>query len=247
MPACREEIARHARLAEELRLPSFTWYAPLWAATRAALAGRFAEAERLAAEARAAGERAGDGNAELFAGMVRELIHCQRGDFARTDMDFLLDKVANSPAGPAYQGYLVWTLAALGRENEARRNLEEWLRRDLAFDANWISAQAEAAEALVLLGDPTHARRIHDRLAPYAGRPATSGRAVMSYGAIDRHLGGLAALLGDTAAAIAHLRAGIDRDAELGCAVWRLHGLRALHRLAPSAALEREIAANEPA
>ena len=47
MPACREEIARHARLADELRLPAFQWYAPLWAATEATLAGRFAEAERL--------------------------------------------------------------------------------------------------------------------------------------------------------------------------------------------------------
>ncbi|WP_157592057.1 AAA family ATPase [Solirubrobacter soli] len=231
MPACREEIARHARLAEELRLPAFEWYTPLWAGTQAALAGRFAEAERLAAEARAAGERAGDDNAELFAGMVLELIHCQRREHEQTDMAFLLDKVENSPAGPAYQCYLAWTLAGLGRHAEARQELEKWMRHDLAFDANWISAQAEVAQALVLLGDRTHAQRIYDRLAPYAGRPATSGRAVMSYGAIDRHLGELAALLGDTAAAIAHLRAGIDRDAELGCTVWREHGLEALDAL----------------
>ena len=39
----------------------------------------------------------------------------------------------------------------------------------------------------------------------------------MSYGAIDRHLGGLAAVLGRRDAAIAHLRAAIDRNAELGC------------------------------
>ncbi len=100
MPACREQIAHHTRLADELRLPSFQWYAPLWAGTEAALAGRFGDAARLAAEARAAGERAGDGNAELFAGMIEELIHCERREYDRTDMAFLLDKVANSPAGP---------------------------------------------------------------------------------------------------------------------------------------------------
>ena len=34
MAAWQEEIARHARLAEELRLPAFQWYTPLWAAVR---------------------------------------------------------------------------------------------------------------------------------------------------------------------------------------------------------------------
>ena len=115
--------------------------------------------------------------------------------------------------------------------------------RELAFDANWISAQAEAAEAVVLLDDPTHAQVLYDRLVPYAGRPATAGRAAVSYGAIDRQLGGLAAVLGRTGEAVEHLRAAIDRDAELGCTVWRLHGQRRLHRLAPDDALAAEAAA----
>ena len=243
MPACRDEIARHARLADELRLPSFQWYTPLWAATAAALAGCFADAERLIAQARAAGERAGDENAELFRGMLEELIHCQRLEYEKTDMAFLLDKVANSPAGPAYQCYLAWTLAGLGRETEARANLDEWMRHDLAFDANWMSAQAEAAEATVIVGDRGHARRLYERLAPFAGRPAASGRAVMSFGAVDRHLGCLAAILGERDVALAHLRAAIERNAQLGCTVWRVHSQRALLRIEPDDALAAEVAA----
>jgi tetratricopeptide (TPR) repeat protein len=231
MPACREEMARHARLADELRLPSFQWYSPLWAATEAALAGRFAEAEELAGAARAAGVRAGDRNADLFAGMVEVLVHTERGQFERVDMPFLQDKLENSPAGPAYRSFLVWLLAGTGRTEAAQRELEEWMRRDLAFDANWLSAQAEAAEAIVLLGDPTYAQIVYDRLAPYAGRPATSGRAVLSYGAVDRHLGGLAAVLGRHDDAVRHLRDAIVRDGELGCTVWRLRGERQLDRL----------------
>jgi len=243
MPACREEIVRHSRLADELRLPSFQWYSSLWAATEATLAGRFAEAEGLAAVARERGARAGDRNAELFAGMVEELAHVERLEFDRTDMAFAQDKVANSPAGPAYQSYVVWILAGLGRADEARRQLNDWMCRELAFDANWLSAQAEAAEAVVLLDDPTHAQVLYDRLAPYAGRPATAGRAVGSYGAVDRHLGSLAALLGRRDEAIRHLRMAIDRDAELGCAVWRLHGQRRLYRLAPDDALAADAGA----
>ena len=58
---------------------------------------------------------------------------------------------------------------------------------------------------------------------PYAGRPATAGRAVTSYGAVDRHLGGLAALLGRRDDAERHLRAAIARNHELGCTVWAEH------------------------
>ena len=169
-------------------------------------------------------------------------MHCERLEYDRTDMAFLLDKVANSPAGPAYQSYVVWNLAGTGHEAEAKQHLREWIERDLAFDANWLSAQAEVAEAIVVLEDPTHAQRIYDRLAPYAGRPATSGRAVMSYGAIDRHLGGLAAVLGRRDAAVAHLRAAIDRNAELGCTVWRLHSEHRLNRVAPDDALAADVA-----
>ena len=100
-----------------------------------------------------------------------------------------------------------------------------------AFDANWMSAQAECADACVLLGDPTHAAVFYDRLLPYAGRPATAGRAVASYGAVDRHLGGLAALLGRRDDAERHLRAGIARNHELGCSVWAEHTERWLHAL----------------
>ena len=86
--------------------------------------------------------------------MVEELIHCERREYDRTDMAFLLDKVANSPAGPAYQSYLVWNLAATGHEAEAKQHLGEWIERELAFDANWLSAQAEAAEAIVAARRP---------------------------------------------------------------------------------------------
>ena len=106
MPACREEIARHARMADELRLPSFQWYTPLWAATEAALDGRWAEAERLRLEAQEAGERAGDRNAGLFSAMVEQIMQAQRGEVEQTDFAFIEDKIANSAAGPAYRSAL---------------------------------------------------------------------------------------------------------------------------------------------
>jgi DNA-binding SARP family transcriptional activator len=247
MPACRDEIARHARMADELRLPSFQWYTPLWAATEAALDGRWAEAERLRLEAQEAGDRAGDRNAWLFSAMVEQIMQAQRGEVEQTDFAFIQDKIANSAAGPAYRSALVWILAGLGRPGEARAHLDDWVRDDLAFDANWMSAHAEVAEGIGILGDPTHAQLVYDRLLPYSGRPATAGRAVVSYGSVDRYLGGLAAVLGRRDEAIAHLRTANDHNAALGCTVWRLHGQRRLLDLAPDDALAAEVAATAEA
>src|SRR5262249_56759030 len=58
------EMNAHARLAIELRQPLYLWFSALWKAMRALLEGRFDEAERLAADALAIGERAKAQNPE---------------------------------------------------------------------------------------------------------------------------------------------------------------------------------------
>jgi tetratricopeptide (TPR) repeat protein len=231
MPAWREEAARHAQLAEDLRLPAFQWYTPLWAAVEAMLAGRSEDAERLASAAEEEGTRAGDRNAELFAGMVRVCEKLQREAFDELPLDFVEDKIANSPAGPAYRGSYAWALAGLGETDRARSELDAAVTFPHAFDANWLSLQAECAEASVLLGAPTHARVLYERLAPYAGRPATAGRAAWSSGAIDRLLGTLAELLGRHTDAVRHLEDAIRINDALGCVVWRARAEQDLARI----------------
>jgi DNA-binding SARP family transcriptional activator len=229
--AWRQEVARHAQLADALRLPAFQWYTPLWGAVEATLAGRYDDAEHLANTAEEAGTRAGDRNAELFVGMVRVSETLQRQAFEELPLDFVEDKIANSPAGPAYRGSYAWALAGLGKTRRARSELNAAVAFPHAFDANWLSLQAECAEAAVLLDDPTHAPVLYERLAPYAGRPATAGRAAWSSGAIDRQLGGLAALLGRRHDAVRHLDDAIRINDMLGCTVWREHAERHLARL----------------
>ena len=231
MPAWRDEVARHARLADELRLPAFQWYTPLWASIEASLAGRYDEAERHVTEAEDAGTRAGDRNAELFAGMVRFCSQLQREAFDEMALDFLEDKIANSPAGPAYRGSYAWILAGLGETERARRELAAAMAPEHAFDANWLSLQVECAQASIRLDETTHAATLYERLAPYAGRPATAGRAVFSFGAVDAPLGGLAALLGRHRDALRHLEDAMRINAALGCSGWRDHAQRHLTRL----------------
>jgi hypothetical protein len=230
MTAWREEAARHTRLAEELRLPSFQWYTPLWAATEAMLAGRYEDVERLSAEAEQAGLSAGDRNAPVLASIVRFCARLEREAFNETDLTFVKDKIANSPAGIAYRGGYTWILAGLGETERARAELHATMELTHAFDANWLSLQVELAEASVLIGDATFGVSLYERLAPYAGRPVTAGRAACSYGAVDRSLGGLAGLLGRERDAVRHLADAIQLNDAFGAAVWRARAERDLAR-----------------
>jgi DNA-binding SARP family transcriptional activator/RecA/RadA recombinase len=231
MSAWEVETARHARLAEELRLPVFAWYTPLWRAAQAMLGGRYDEAQRLSAEAEEAGVRAGDRNAALFVGLVRFCAQIEREAYGEMDTAFVEDKIANSPAGVAYRGGYTWVLAGRGEIERARHELHAVMALPHAFDANWLSLQAECAEASMLVKDATHAATLYERLLPYAGRPVTAGRSVCSYGAVDRVLGGLADLEGRRDGAVRHLEDAIRINAALGCSVWRERSERELARI----------------
>ena len=166
-------------------------------------------------------------------------VQAQREAFDEIDVAFVEDKIANSPAGIAYRGGYTWILAGRGETERARYELHAAMALTHAFDANWLSLQAECAETAVILGDTTYAATLYERLAPYAGRPVTAGRAVCSYGAVDRHLGGLAAVLGRNEDAIRHLESAIRVNDALGCTVWREHTKRDLSRIAGSGTLAR--------
>jgi hypothetical protein len=231
MAAWHEETERHARLAEELHLPVFEWYTPLWASVEAMLRGSYDDAERLGAEAEETGLRAGDRNAALFVGLVRFCAQLEREAFDEMDTDFVEDKIANSPASVAYRGGYTWALAGRGETERARDELHTVMSLPHAFDANWLSLQAECAEASMLVYETAHAATLYERLLPYAGRPITAGRSVCSYGAVDRVLGGLAHLLERHDDAAGHLHDAIRLNDALGCVIWRQRSERELSRI----------------
>jgi len=231
--AWRDEVARHGRLADELRIPGYAWYSPLWAAVDALHGGRFGDVPALLETARAAGERAGERNAELFVAMLDFQERMMRGAYVEKDLAFAEEKIANSPAGMSYRSSYAWLLAERGELDDARAQLaivSEDAFSALPFDANWLSAVGECAAAAAALGDSTVAAPIFEVLVPYAGRHLTAGRAIASYGAADRLLGGLAAVLGDHDRAIAYFEAGLERDGANGMRPWVVHGRFGLAR-----------------
>jgi DNA-binding SARP family transcriptional activator len=229
----RGEVVRHGRLAERLKLAEYAWYTQLWHAVDALAAGRFAEARDRAERAREAGRRAGDRNADLFVDMLRFIDGLQRAEYAELDLEFVREKVANSPAGMAYRGSYAWLLAELGHAEEARDQLAIMAADGFAplpFDANWLSALCECTGACRALGDRDTAVRLYELLAPYAGRPISAGRASAAFGAADRSLGELALLLARADAAVGHFEAAIRREHDMGMAAWAVHSRLGLAR-----------------
>jgi DNA-binding SARP family transcriptional activator len=223
MSEWRLEVARHGSLAEELRVPAYTWYSTLWAAVDALHRGDFEQAAALRERARALGGQAGDRNAELFAEMLRFEEQAMHGDFAGVELPWVEDRIATSASGASYQPAYAWILASLGREEEARAQLSAVAAGGFAalpFDANWLSALAEAGEAALLLGDRDTASHILTALTPYAGRQTAAGRAVVTHGCVDRQLGHAAAVLGRREEAIAHYESAIRIDEAAGFRPW---------------------------
>jgi hypothetical protein len=162
---------------------------------------------------------------------VRFCAQLEREAFDEMDTAFVEDKIAASPAAIAHRGGYTWVIAGRGETERARKELHAVMALPHAFDANWLSLQAECAEASILLRDATHAATLYERLLPYAGRPVTAGRCVCSYGAADRVLGGLAHLLDRHDDAVRHLQDAVRINTALGCSVWRQHSENHLARI----------------
>jgi hypothetical protein len=147
----------------------------------------------------------------------------QEQRFEEYDLAFVDERIAHSPAGPAYRGSRAWALAALGRPAEARADLD-WLWAGgfarLPFDFNWLSAVGETAEAIALLGDAERAEDLYAIAFPYSGRTLVAGRAICSQGSMHHYLGRLAVTAGRHADACGHYRAALEAQEAMGARAW---------------------------
>ena len=230
----RAEVDRFAALASRARLPSYSWYVPMWRATLALMEGRIQEAMEFARREREMGNRARDSNSEMcfihhrFTRLMVDERHAEAlGEFYAGDLAYATQKL-DSPAGPAYRMTLAWLLAAAGRTDEARDHFE-FIAGDgfsaVPRDVNWLAAMSSAADACLLLGDRPRARELQVLLEPFADRTAVSARGSAVRGAMSRLLGQLAAMLGESDAADSYYAQAEQLDERLGAPVWVAHDL----------------------
>jgi tetratricopeptide (TPR) repeat protein len=219
--AADREVERYADLANEARLVRQAWYAHVFRGMRAHLAGRFDEGERTAAEALALGESAQPAAARMAFGAQRIVACREQGRVA----DIVAETRAITQAAP---GMPVWScalaavLAEVGDLDAARGELARLVRDRCAIlprDFFWLFGMAQLARACAILDDAPHAAVLYELLAPYADRVAVAQHGVLSDGALARHVGLLATVLGRWDEAERHFADGLAINERLGARI----------------------------
>jgi tetratricopeptide (TPR) repeat protein len=171
------DLAAAERTAQQLRQLHYHWQLSLARATRALLAGRFAQAEELAAHGLAIGRRAGDQGVEIYYPGVLGSLRFMQGRFGET-VALFQDLTARYPALTPPRAALAAALAEVGCTSEARAEVER-LADDLATvarDLSWSLSLALLALACYHLGDTERGARVRELLEPYADRNIAAAR-----------------------------------------------------------------------
>jgi class 3 adenylate cyclase len=212
IPAVDRELELYARRADELRMQEHTWHTFALRGMRALLDGDMDEAERLAQEARKAGDRAEQPLAQQYYGIQMIQVRSMQGR-ATELLPAVRDLAERFPGIPAWRTGQI-TLAARSGETElARRELERFAVDDfrvLPRDVNWFPAMSLLGEAVAVVGHEEIAERVYAHLLPYEGLVIVIARAAACNGPVDRVLGLLARTMGRPDDAERHLRNAVE-------------------------------------
>jgi hypothetical protein len=137
-----------------------------------------------------------------------------------------------SPRPPNALASLCLIFTEGGRQAEAAALLDRVAvdgLDDMPRDPAYLSALALFAESAVHLGHAGSAGLLYDRLAPFADQIGFDG--VMTVGALDHHLGGLAGVLGRPEEGVDRLERSVAVHDAMGATFFAARSRAALERL----------------
>ena len=178
------QIEAASALAAVVQRPLYLWWTSLFRCTRAQLAGEFAEAERLAGETLAIGQRGHAENALHYYAMAMFNIRREQGRLGEVE-DAVARFIEMYPAIPAWRCTQALLHVELGRAEAAREAFEVVAApgfEALPRDANWLIALTLAAEVCAAL----RRRRAGARAAHAARAPRRPQRARGAGGELQR-------------------------------------------------------------
>ena len=216
------QIDAAAALAAVVHRPLYLWWTSLFRCARAQLAGDFAEAEALAGETLAIGQRGQAENALHYYAMAMFNIRREQGRLGEVE-DAVARFIEMYPAIPAWRCTQALMHVELGRMDEARACFESVAGPGfdaLPRDANWLIALTLLAEVCGALGDAERARALYDLLAPHGGRNVLVGRGASCNGSASRLLGILAGALGEWEEAERRFAEARDMHVRMGARPW---------------------------
>jgi len=219
--AARDLAGRFGELAETVRHPDHLRLASMWQIMWAALEGRFDEADRRADDLRLRLEVAGHSQVAVIHLMQQFVVRWMQGRLAET-APTVAAMQSQAPATLTWWAMRAWTDAGVGDIDAALSRLADRPTSDLLeADAGyqWQTAVSGTAVAACLVGDRRWAEVAYQLLEPYSGRNMVFG--YMAYlGAVDHHLGALAAVLGRPDGAVGHLDAALERHRTIAARPW---------------------------
>jgi len=221
------EVRAYAVTAASLRQPLYSWYVPLWQAMFALSEGRIGDCEAHLADAERLGRGAGSGNAEPLLGTLGWCVAAELDDRERLAELFAgVDLTVYGGVWPYVAMALV--AAQLGRTAEAAARLDALAPRlaGAPRDSEWLPMMTQLSELIAAVGGHPIAGWAYQQLLPCAELFVVEGIGAALRGPVQRHLGILAAALGDTTAAAAHFDQAVERARGIGAALFVARTLR---------------------
>jgi tetratricopeptide (TPR) repeat protein len=217
--AARAEHRALVELAEQLRQPLYDHFSVGWEVVWANMAGRLAEAERLAEESYELGRHAQARDAETV--YWAQIVALRRREHRLADFVSTVQSAGEQlPALMAWRTVLPLAHLAAGKLREAVEEFE-WLAHDhfnrIPEDMFWFTSFCVLAETCALVRDTTRASELYYTLLPYKDRNVQVTRAVC-WGSCERFLGLLARALGNWDAASEHFESAIAKNTAGGIA-----------------------------
>ncbi len=216
-----QDLEALGKLAEETRHPHYLWLSPMFRAMRALLAARFDEAEHLANEALAIGQRHGDPNALVAYGAQIYVLRWGQGRLEEIE-PLLRDFAGQHGAQPVWESSRAHLEALIGRLDEARARFEPACDAFLGLprDVTWLTHLALLGETCALVGDRGRAAILRELLAPFADQQMMAGPGAACFGPAARIVALLAATLERWDEALAHLDQSDALSGRLGALAW---------------------------
>jgi hypothetical protein len=228
MDDARMLLDRFGRRADDAGIPWFRWFTLRLRAMYALQDGRFDDAERIAHEAAAFGERMDHPNVRPLLGAQLLALHFLQGryDEVATRLDRYLARAAGHRL---LRAQLAHALLRGGDAGAAQRQLALLAADDFAAiprDSVWLITLSHLAEVCAAVGDRRRAAVLDALFAPFADRVIGAGPGVASLGHGARYLALLAATLGRVDEALRHCAAARLAHERMGARPWLAYTLR---------------------
>jgi DNA-binding CsgD family transcriptional regulator/tetratricopeptide (TPR) repeat protein len=224
LDGAREQVAALHAMAERTAQPFMLHVAGHYGSALALCDGRLDEADALARRSHDWGRLLTGRDPSAVYGLQMFGVRREQGRLAEVAPVVRVLAGDGERNGPWRPG-LVALLAELGMEAEARRELARLAADGLEpFRASlWLGSLVFLADACAMLGDADVAAIVYPELEPFGGGNVMIGHLVSCYGAVDRHLGVLAATLGESDAAERHLEHALALNRRMGATTWLAH------------------------